>query len=117
LAARSSTGRQRPTSNARAHPGCTDGAAVAAMPGQGPAELVMTSPDRAVLRSGNFRRRAFDPAAKVAGLADLRALRRRPWCPRCPHGRGARSTRFCGVCGMVRAPGSVRTLDADGSRV
>jgi integrase len=39
--------------------------------GKGPDDLVMTSPEGAVLRSGNFRRRVFDPAAKVAELNDL----------------------------------------------
>jgi integrase len=34
-------------------------------------ELVLTSPERGVLRSGNFRRRVFDPAATAAGLEDL----------------------------------------------
>ena len=31
----------------------------------------MTSPEGGVLRSGNFRRRIFDPAATAAGLEDL----------------------------------------------
>jgi integrase len=39
--------------------------------GKGPDDLVMTSPEGAVLRSGNFRRRVFDPAAKAAELVDL----------------------------------------------
>ena len=34
-------------------------------------DLVLTSPDGSVLRSGNFRRRFFDPAATAAGLEDL----------------------------------------------
>nr|WP_246081069.1 site-specific integrase [Modestobacter altitudinis] len=34
-------------------------------------DLVITSPEGAVLRSGNFRRRVFDPAARAAGLQDL----------------------------------------------
>ncbi len=32
---------------------------------------LVTSPEGAVLRSGNFRRRFFDPAATAAGLEDL----------------------------------------------
>jgi integrase len=39
--------------------------------GKGPDDLVLTSPGGAVLRSGNFRRRFFDPAAMAAGLEDL----------------------------------------------
>ena len=39
--------------------------------GKGRDDLVLTSPGGAVLRSGNFRRRFFDPAAKAAGLEDL----------------------------------------------
>ncbi len=39
--------------------------------GKGPDDLVITSPEGAVLRSGNFRRRFFDPAATAAGLEDL----------------------------------------------
>jgi integrase len=39
--------------------------------GKGPDALVMTSPEGAVLRSGNFRRRVFDPAVTGAGLEDL----------------------------------------------
>ncbi|TFV93015.1 site-specific integrase [Blastococcus sp. CT_GayMR20] len=38
---------------------------------KGPDDLVLTSPEGAVLRSGNFRRRIFDPAAETAGLPDL----------------------------------------------
>jgi integrase len=34
-------------------------------------DLVLTSPGGAVLRSGNFRRRFFDPAAMTARLEDL----------------------------------------------
>jgi integrase len=34
-------------------------------------DLVLTSPEGAVLRSGNFRRRFFDPAAASLGLPDL----------------------------------------------
>ena len=34
-------------------------------------DLVLTSPEGAVLRSGNLRRRIFDPAATGAGLEDL----------------------------------------------
>jgi integrase len=34
-------------------------------------DLVLTSPEGGVLRSGNFRRRVFDPAATGAGLVDL----------------------------------------------
>jgi integrase len=34
-------------------------------------DLVLTSPEGAVLRSGNFRRRIFSPAATAAGLEDL----------------------------------------------
>jgi integrase len=34
-------------------------------------DLVLTSPEGGVLRSGNFRRRVFDPAATAAGLEDL----------------------------------------------
>jgi hypothetical protein len=40
--------------------------------GKGPDDLVLTSPGGAVLRSGNFWRRFFDPAAKSAGLEDHR---------------------------------------------
>jgi len=39
--------------------------------GKGRDDLVLTSPAGAVLRSGNFRRRFFDPAAKTARLEDL----------------------------------------------
>jgi integrase len=39
--------------------------------GKGLDDLVLTSPGGAVLRSGNFRRRVFDPAAKAAGLEDI----------------------------------------------
>ena len=39
--------------------------------GKGRNDLVITSPEGAVLRSGNFRRRVFDPAARAAGLDDL----------------------------------------------
>ena len=39
--------------------------------GKGRDDLVLTSPGGAVLRSGNFRRRFFDPAARAAGLEDL----------------------------------------------
>jgi integrase len=39
--------------------------------GKGPDDLVLTPPEGAVLRSGNFRQRIFDPAAKAAGLPDL----------------------------------------------
>ncbi len=39
--------------------------------GKGPDDLVLTSPGGAVLRSGNFRRRFFDPAVEAAGLEDL----------------------------------------------
>src|SRR3954453_17777019 len=39
--------------------------------GKGPDDLVLTSPGGAVLRSGNFRRRFFDPAAMAAGLENL----------------------------------------------
>ncbi|SDY51583.1 Site-specific recombinase XerD [Modestobacter sp. DSM 44400] len=39
--------------------------------GKGRDDLVLTSPEGAVLRSGNFRRRVFDPAARAAGLEDL----------------------------------------------
>src|SRR4051795_10624595 len=39
--------------------------------GKGPDDLVLTSPGGAVLRSGNFRRRFFDPAAMAAGLGNL----------------------------------------------
>jgi integrase len=39
--------------------------------GKGRDDLVLTSPGGAVLRSGNFRRRFFDPAAEAAGLEDL----------------------------------------------
>jgi integrase len=39
--------------------------------GKGPDDLVLTWPGGAVLRSGNFRRRFFDPAARAAGLEDL----------------------------------------------
>jgi integrase len=39
--------------------------------GKGPDDLVMASPGGAVLRSGNFRRRVFDPAAKAAELENL----------------------------------------------
>jgi len=42
--------------------------------GKGRDDLVLTSPGGAVLRSGNLRRRFFDPAARAAGLEDL-----------CPH--------------------------------
>jgi len=54
--------------------------------GKGPEDLVLTSPGGAVLRSGNFRRRFFDPAATAAGLEDLSPhdLRQTPpacWCP------------------------------------
>ena len=38
---------------------------------KGPGDLVLTSPGGAVLRSGNFRRRVFDPAARAADLDDL----------------------------------------------
>jgi integrase len=39
--------------------------------GKGRDDLVLTSPGGAVLRSGNFRLRFFDPAAEAAGLEDL----------------------------------------------
>jgi integrase len=39
--------------------------------GKGADDLVLTSPEGAVLRSGNFRRRSFDPAATSVGLPDL----------------------------------------------
>jgi integrase len=39
--------------------------------GKRPDDLVLTSPEGAVLRSGNFRRRFFDPAARAAGLPGL----------------------------------------------
>jgi integrase len=39
--------------------------------GKRPDDLVLTSPEGAVLRSGNFRRRVFDPAARVAELPGL----------------------------------------------
>ncbi|MGR7023066.1 tyrosine-type recombinase/integrase [Geodermatophilus sp. URMC 62] len=39
--------------------------------GKGPDDLVITSPQGAVLRSGNSRRRFFDPGATAAGLENL----------------------------------------------
>jgi integrase len=39
--------------------------------GKGREDLVLTSPEGAVLCSGNFRRRVFDPAARAAWLANL----------------------------------------------
>jgi hypothetical protein len=45
--------------------------------GKGSNDLVLTSPEGAMLRSGNFRRRLFDPVARAAGLDDL-----------CPHDLG-----------------------------
>jgi hypothetical protein len=39
--------------------------------GKGSDDLVMTSPEGPVLRSGNFRQQIFDPAAMTAGLPDL----------------------------------------------
>jgi integrase len=39
--------------------------------GKGRDDLVLTSPEGSVLRSGNFRRRVFDPAAREAALEDL----------------------------------------------
>ncbi len=43
----------------------------AQLAGKGPEDLVFTSPDGAVMALMNWRRRAFDPAVKAAGLGKL----------------------------------------------
>ncbi|MCU1667195.1 MAG: Phage integrase [Blastococcus sp.] len=38
---------------------------------KGPNDLLLTSPEGGVLRSGDFRRRVFDPAVRESGLSGL----------------------------------------------